>query len=339
LLDNYTPEMAVAEWEAKCNSGEKIKPRKVRTTIRNIAEINISEKRGITVNDIHFKTNRDDKRGIIFRLLTKKVLTALPSREGRLKQYVLSNLYNEFDTLKQSATLNKKKNIQELEFDYGIIDRVAEYFSREKPNLHNIHIQTNIDKEDYQFLSKDWNINIKNKSKTKEFALGPKRRCGFTVYPNGTVLITISCSFQPFKMHMDSELIEFFSILGEIRKTFAIELSNSSTIPSVNEWKLTQYDVDNTLAIKDLQKEFSSQLNVSSSLRNSIPIRLLGHLFYCYIKPMPNQGDSIRFEERIFPDKKPLSNGIKDVLESVPPFKKAMDMKKNATRIDKEIIS
>lgn len=330
MLKNYTAEAAVTEWEAMFNNGENIKPRKVRSTVKNIAEINIKEQRGVTVNDIHFKNDKDSKRGIIFRLLNRQLLVPLPHRDGRLKQYVLSNLYNEFDTLRQPYTAITNGNYQDADFDYGIIDRIAEYFSREKPGLHNIHIQTSTDKENYRWLVKEWKLNLKNKSKSKEFRLDKKRKYSLTIYPNGTLLITISCSSNPFKLSNTTALIEFFSILGEIRKGMTFEIGSSSEIPPVNEWELTQYDIDNTISIEALKKNFSSQINVSSSLRNSIPIRLFGHLFYCYIKPMPSIGESVRFEERVYPDKKPLNEGIKDILETTPPFKKATDLKNNS---------
>ena len=83
--------------------------------------------------------------------------------------------------------------------------------------------------------------------------------------------------------------------------------------------------MDNTIASDKLQKEFS-QVNVSSSLRNSIPIRLFGHLFYCSKTRCQIWGNQVRFEERVFPDRKPLTEEINDVLESVPPFKKAIGL-------------
>lgn len=83
--------------------------------------------------------------------------------------------------------------------------------------------------------------------------------------------------------------------------------------------------MDSTIATDILQKEFT-KVNVSSSLRNSVPIRLFGHLFYCYLKPMPNLGESIRFEERVFPNKKPIDEEINDVLESPSPFENAIDL-------------
>ncbi len=262
--------------------------------------------------------------------MERGLILPLPDRNKRLKQYVLSNLYDEFANLDNkrysgSGSSNNNNKTHDQDFDYGLIDRIAEYFSREKPGLHNIHIQTSTTRENYEIL-KDWDCNDSNKGKTKVFRLEVKRQFAVTVYPNGTTLIVIGCNTKPFRLHDSNELIGFFSSLGEIRKTLSSELKdNVSDVPPVGEWWLTQYDIDNTIATDVLQKEFS-QINISSSLRNNIPIRLFGHLFYCYLKPMPNLGASIRFEERVFPDKKPLDEEIGDVLESPPPFKKAIDM-------------
>ncbi|HXS59905.1 MAG TPA: hypothetical protein VN703_03725 [Candidatus Sulfopaludibacter sp.] len=41
---------------------------------------------------------------------------------------------------------------------------------------------------------------------------------------------------------------------------------------------------------------------------------------------MPNQGPSIRFEERIFPEQNPLSEKVHDILQSELPFRTAMDL-------------
>ena len=258
--------------------------------------------------------------------MERGLILSLPERNKRLKQYVLSNLYDEFATLNHDScnSNNKNNNAKNQGFDYGLIDRIAEYFSREKPGLHNIHIQTNTSRQNYELLE-NWKCDDSNKGKTKEFKLEIKRRFVITVYPNGTILIVISCNTKPFKLHDSNELIGFFSSLGEIKKTLSLEFKNtSSEIPPVTEWWITQYDIDNTVATDVLQKEFS-KVNVSSSLRNSVPIRLFGHLFYCYLKPMPNLGQSIRFEERVFPERKPLQKEINKFLESESPFKKAVD--------------
>ena len=95
-------EDAVREWERLNNNGEEISPKKVRRTAINIAEININEQRGITRDDIHFKSTKDDKKGCYLTAInSRKIILPLPySRIGRLNQYVLSNLYNEVTSTK-----------------------------------------------------------------------------------------------------------------------------------------------------------------------------------------------------------------------------------------------
>jgi hypothetical protein len=324
MLKEYTPEKAVWEWEKTKNNNITIIPRKIRESALHIADININQQRGITREDIPSKIRKDDKRGIIYRLKARGLIVPLPTRNKRLKQYVLSNLYNEFATLNQNNPYRKNNNNYDQEFDYGLLNRIAEFFSKENPGLHNIHLQTKVSKENYELL-KGWNLNYNNKGKTKDIKLEIKRRVIITFYPNGTILIAISCNTKPFKLHNPEDLIEFFSSLGEIRMTLCAELQNNiSEISPVSEWWLTQYDLDNTVAIDPLKKAFS-RINIQSSI-NNVQIKLFGHLFYCYLKPMPDLGQSIRFEERVFPEKKPLNKGIKNVLKSVPPFKKAIDL-------------
>lgn len=237
MLSDYTPELAVSEWEKIKNNNNTLTPRKVRELALRIAEININEQRGIVREDIDFKSKKDNKRGVIYRLKERGLIRPLPDRNKRLKQYVLSNLYNEFASLNHYADNNNTNNVNNnQEFDYGLIDRIAEYFSRENPGLHNIHLQTNTSKENYELLE-NWSCNDSNRGKTKDFRLEIKRRFAITVYPNGTILIVIGCNTKPFKLHDSSELIEFFSALGEIRNTLSSEFKHTiSEIPPVSEW-------------------------------------------------------------------------------------------------------
>jgi hypothetical protein len=317
---NLDAEDAVREWERINNNGEEILPKKVRRTAINIAGININEQRGITRDDIHFKSTKHDKRAVIYRLYSRKITVPLPYRKGRLSQYVLSNLYNEFISTKSNS--DDSDNNHQL--DYGLLDRVAEFFSKENPGMHNIHIETKMAEGNYETLGK-WTVNDYNRSKTKEFIIGYRRRATVIAYPNGSTFITISCNSQSFKLHNCNELIEFFSVLGEIRRAISTEIDNFIWgIPPVNEWWLTQYDFDSTVSNDVLEREFP-QINVSSSLRKHIPIKLFGYLFYFYLKSMPGLGQSSRFEERVFPKKKPLKDGIEEIIKSPPPFEKALD--------------
>ena len=98
-MDNLTryndPETAVIEWENKNNNLQRIRPSKTRNLLIDIATVNIVEKRGFTRDDIKFKTKNDDKRGMLYRLKSKRVIIPLKKRVGRLEQYVLANLYDE----------------------------------------------------------------------------------------------------------------------------------------------------------------------------------------------------------------------------------------------------
>ena len=156
-------------------------------------------------------------------------------------------------------------------------------------------------KDSYRRLSTGWKLYNNNKGKSKEFALDSRRRgVNIIVYPNGSVLVNIKCSTRPFKIHEPSGLVEFFACLGEIRSILIGELQNYfSVIPAVDEWWLTQYDLDSAITSKSLKGQ-SSILNISTSLRNAVQIKWLGHLFYFYIKNMPDVGQVCRFEERKF---------------------------------------
>ncbi|CAN5587139.1 hypothetical protein BH23THE1_BH23THE1_26390 [soil metagenome] len=315
----HDAESVLLDWE-KYNG--EIKPKKVRNVVKNLAEINLNEKRGFTRDDIHFKDKIDDKRAIIYRLLQRGIILPLPEKLGRLSQYVLSNIY---DYIASTSSDNRKT---EEPIQTGLIDRIAEYFSKSDNGIHNIHmnIQTRVAKDYniYDYL-KTWSLDKKNKGKSKMFVLEPRRRFTVIVYPNGSILVNFNCSTKSFKLSQPSGLIEFFSSLGEIRSILVGEFQSSySQIPPCSDWWLTQYDIDSTVAANELEEPL--KVSVSSSLRNSIQIRMLGHLFYLYVKEMPNQGTTYRFEERMFPQKKPLVEETKEILESESPFTKAINL-------------
>ena len=233
---------------------------------------------------------------------------------------------------------DKENDQKEEVVDNGLLDKIAEHFSLEKPGLHNIHLKTQIGdteytKEIYERL-KGWNLDSNNKGKSKSFRLEPKRTFAVTVYPSGQVIINLSCSLKPFRLHDSEGLINFFSTLGEIKQILELEFQKSfSLIPSPAKWLLVQYDIDGTVSIANLENKFPS-VNVSNSLRNGIQIRLLGHLFYTYIKSMPYTGESFRFEERKFHKNQPLVKVAEDILKSKHPLSRALDLSKNVHDFD-----
>lgn len=320
---NLNVEEAVQEWE---KSHGPIIPGKVRKVVRNLAEINITERRGFTRDDIHFKSKKDDKRAIIYRLKNRGIILPLPERRGRLSQYVLSNLFDYIAPTKLDDQDYEKEN----SLPNGLIDQIVSYFSRSDLGIHNIHIKIPARDADfietYNYLK--WNIDPKNKGKSKEFMIESRRNFTVIVYPGGTVLVNINCSSRPFKLCNASGLIDFFSSLGQIRSMLIGEFQNSiSAIPSTYEWLLTQYDIDSAVSTTKLKQ--NPRVNISSSLRNSIQIKMFGHLFYCYLKNMPNMGEVYRFEERKWPDEKTIAEETTEILNSPPPIVRAIDLLNN----------
>lgn len=321
---NRTPDGAIRELETSINDGKTIKPPRTRNLLLGIAEVNIYEVRGFTRDDIKYK-NPNDRRGIIYRLKNRGILIPLKRRENRLEQYALANLY---DDLVEAMKLDDEVKKEEIKtFEKGLLDELAEIFSSVEPGLHNVHLNTDLLNSDvaeviYDSLV-DWELNSKNKGKLKRFRLSPKRTFVVTIYRTGRIMIDISCSAQSFKLHNPKGLIEFFSTLGEIRRFLITDFQNNSyEIPKPDEWWLTQFDIDSTVSLSDLKKKkkFES-INISSSLRNAIQIKMFGHLFYAYIKSMPYMGESFRFEERRFVEKKPIDLSVKEILNSGTPLR------------------
>ena len=55
-----------------------------------------------------------------------------------------------------------------------------------------------------------------NKSKSYETNIGA-RNVNYQVYPDGTVMIYISCSDIPFKLVVEEDVSSFFAFLGQVK--------------------------------------------------------------------------------------------------------------------------
>lgn len=110
----------------------------------------------------------------------------------------------------------------------------------------------------------------------------------YKVYPCGTVEISIECSKTPFPIETESDLIELFSFIGEVRNTLQDWLLdvNGYIVPSIKHWRLVHADIN-----KDVK--------VPQRLHETIPpmdLRTADRVLRMYVKTLGN-GSVLRLEE------------------------------------------
>ena len=79
--------------------------------------------------------------------------------------------------------------------------------------------------------------------------------------PNGTMMIYIKCSENPFRIHEEDDISKIIIFLGRIYENLRLFLSDSrdEILPPVNKWILTGYDVN-----KDNEIDSVTQLTLPS---------------------------------------------------------------------------
>ena len=124
--------------------------------------------------------------------------------------------------------------------------------------IHKLFLQTFIDPSYCKELNYEEKVKV-NKAIQHEEIIGPlssKRRITFTINPNGTIMIYISCSRNPFKLENGEDISYIFSFLGQVRDKLLYFLKdpNERILPPLMEWKLDQCDINKDIEIKDIEQ-------------------------------------------------------------------------------------
>jgi hypothetical protein len=165
-------------------------------------------------------------------------------------------------------------------------------------HIHKLQIQTWIDKENYELLQFD----VQNNSKVVKERIG-NHVVEFRFYRTGSVMIYVSCSYQPFRLYNDQDVSDILIFLGRIeQKLKSVLRDNRDTVTaSVNKWILKGCDVN-----KDVDIEGAAQITLPD-----IQIPFAEMALRAYVKPI---GDKVfyRVEHSLTPNKP-----IKKALESL----------------------
>ena len=140
--------------------------------------------------------------------------------------------------------------------------------------IHKPSLKLNIDKNYYDEIKIE-RITEGNKSKSYETNIG-SRNVNYQVYPDGTVMIYISCSNTPFKLEVEEDVSSFFAFLGQVKDRLIHFLNDfsESAIPPIMDWILVQCDLN-----KDIGINIIEELSIPN-----LQLRIHDRIFRLYVK-------------------------------------------------------
>ena len=177
--------------------------------------------------------------------------------------------------------------------------------------IHKLQIWTSIPGENYEFM--DWPCR-KGTAKAITERIGT-HTVEFHIYPNGSIMIYVSCSDRPFRLYEEQDVSDILFFLGMVEDRLRRLFSDAReyVVPLVRKWVLKACDVG-----KDVEIDSVAPLTLPD-----IQIPLFEKALMAYVKPM---GDKVfyRVEYSLTPDK---------------PIGQASDLLRREIKIDKDSLS
>lgn len=292
ISNNYIEEI-ILDIERRFNIRFKDKQRQV---IEYIATLNF-KRGGITVKKLRsqFNYTKDYAEKVIYELKRCGILKSSGMRNGHMLTYFLSNM-QDYIPVKNMTKKNPNGNTNEYScLDNQLIVTLLKYLTTNKGVFHNFRLQTRLrDKEDYGLLKvgRGWKLQSeRNKIKVMRIVLSWSRRVRLQVSPNGTVEIYIACSNNPYDLHHDIGLSEFFADIGKIDFILEGEFGFSYPVEHFYEWHIVRVDYN-----YDIEKIDLSYLSSGTAI---LQLKHLSHIYQFYTKQLPDKGLVLRIEEHI----------------------------------------
>jgi hypothetical protein len=231
-------------------------------------------------------------------------------KEGKQKLYFLSNHIHVVN-----ERLNSRAKDSPVSPD-DITLALIKVLSSRKCAYHHTLLRTELKypEEDYDRLNEEIWIEKSsiNKTKISTFKLEDRRNCTLNISQNGTVMISIECTTNQYKLHTYEGIAELFVSCGQIFNILQQEAGyRLNVVPHPINWKIVQFDNDKTISISELKKEYP-KINWHS--KASLTMRDVSAAFRMYIKEMPEQGSCLRSElNNSFKNSKTLCEKIKEI--------------------------
>ena len=132
--------------------------------------------------------------------------------------------------------------------------------------IHNIHLQVNIDRSEYEFIVGKEEAHCR--SKEHEERIGPVKgmpNVTYTIYPRGTVIVCIKCSENPFRLETENDVSYLFSFLGQVRDRMVVWLHDlrETIVPSIVEWSLLQCDINRDVELTTIAQITSHDIQLT----------------------------------------------------------------------------
>lgn len=241
----------------------------------------------------------------IFNLRNNGLLISSKIRKGHMMTYFLSNMQNYIpsEKIKISSKHNRYSDYGDIE--ENILTILFQYLSNNSGVFHNFRLLTKLkDKSHYEFLKTSnndmWSLQSdKNKVKVLNFRLSIHRTIDIQVAPNGTIEIYIRASKDPYDLHHDLGLSEFFVDLGKIIEILETELRSSMVLENFHDWYIVRVEYNYDIEGLDIK-----YLSTGTSI---LQVKHLSHLYQFYTKRLPNKGLVLRLEKH-FSFTKPYKN-------------------------------
>jgi hypothetical protein len=119
--------------------------------------------------------------------------------------------------------------------------------------IHKLQIKTSIHQENYDFLDLPV-YGIAKVHKEKIGQASGSHNVEYHIHTNGTVMIFISCSDNPFRLFEEQDISQIMLFLGHVEDRLKILLSDNrdEVVPSVMAWILKECDVNKDVQIDNI---------------------------------------------------------------------------------------
>ena len=136
-------------------------------------------------------------------------------------------------------------------------------------HIHKLQIRTRIGREHYDELG----LQAKGSSKAKYHLERINQPQGppdleYNIYPNGTVMVYISCSGKPFRLADDDDIFAINAYLGKVEDRLKSLLSDTRNriVSPVSTWILIGCDVNKDVQIDDMAQLTCLNIQVKSAI-------------------------------------------------------------------------
>ena len=169
-------------------------------------------------------------------------------------------------------------------------------------NIHRLHLMTRIPSEYYHEIalpSSQW-----NSAKEHQEIVGTAF-VKYIFYANGTVMVFIESSNDPFKLKNYADLSRLIAFLGQTRDRLIVFLQDrhERIVPEIMCWELKQCDINRDLKVSDWLQLTGLKIQLSHAF----------HLFRVYIKSK-GKDTVCRIEESVvFPNNRSAVEAINDI--------------------------